>query len=65
MAFILYDEEEVLRSYIESERYEAARATAIQLLKTGKLTPQEIAVCVPDISLEEIEKIQKELLQTV
>ncbi len=59
--------------YIESERYEAAeeakkenaKETAIQMLKKGKLSIEEIAQYVPSLSVEEIEKIQQELLQNV
>ena len=36
----LYDEKEIMRSYIRAERYEAtldnARKTAIRLIKSGK-----------------------------
>lgn len=43
----LYNEEEVMRSYIKSERYEAeqnkAKKTAIHLLKLGKMSLEDIA----------------------
>ena len=43
----LYNEEEVMRSYIKSERYEAeqnkAKKTAIHLLKLGKMFLEDIA----------------------
>ncbi len=38
----LFDEEEVIRSYIKSERYEAeqdkAKKTAIRMIKAGKIS---------------------------
>lgn len=48
----LFDHEEVLRSYVESERYEAAEEaeiatkieTAKRFLKMGKLSVEEVAV---------------------
>ena len=69
----MYDEKEILLEYIESERYEAAteakkenaKETAIQMLKIGKLSVEEIAQCVSILSIEDVEKIQKELLQSV
>lgn len=43
----LFDKEEVMRSYIKSERYEAeqdkAKRTALHLLKLGKMSLEDIA----------------------
>lgn len=61
----MYDEKEILREYIESERYEAAKDTVIQMLKIGKLSVEEIVQYVPSFSVEEVEKIQRELLQNI
>lgn len=61
----MYDEKEILLEYIESERYEAAKETVIQMLKMGKLSNEEIVQCVPSLTLEEVERIQQELLQSV
>lgn len=69
----MYDEKEILLEYIESERYEAAteakkenaKETAIQMLKIGKLSVEEIVQCVPSLTLEDVERIQQELLQNV
>lgn len=73
----MYDEKEILLEYIESERYEAAqeaakeaaqeanKRTVIQMLKTGKLSVEEIVQYVPSLSVEDIEKIRHELLQDV
>lgn len=47
----LFDEEEIMKLYIKSERYEAAqesaRETAERLIKKGKMTLEDIAECVP------------------
>lgn len=67
----MYDEEEILLDYIRSEKYEAAKEgerkadkrTAIKMLKTGKLSVEEIVQYVPSLSVEDVEKIQQELLQ--
>lgn len=67
----MYDEKEILLEYIESERYEAqqegkketAKEAAIQMLKAGKLSVEEIVQYVPSLSVEDVEKIQQELLQ--
>ena len=64
----MYDEKEILREYIESEKYEAAQEadtrTAIQFLKEG-LSVEQIARCIPALSIDEVRKLQEELLQTV
>lgn len=39
----------------------ATRKTAEELLKTGKLSIEEIAACMPELSSEEIRGIQKTL----
>lgn len=66
MLMELYDEQEVLRSYVESEKYEVENATKIatarRLLKMGKLSVGEIAEG-SGLAVEEVEELQKELLQ--
>lgn len=69
----MYDEEEILLDYIRSEKYEAAKEgerkadqrTAIKMLKTGKLSVEEIVQYVPSLSVEDVEKMRQELLQSV
>ena len=60
MMMELYDEQEVLRSYVESERYEAENATKIEtakrLLKMGKLSIREIADG-SGLTVEEVEEL--------
>ena len=40
---ILYDEEEVMRSYVESERYDEKIEIAKRFLRMNKLSYEEIA----------------------
>jgi hypothetical protein len=65
----MYDEKEILISYIESEKYEAtqeaAKEAAMQLLRLGKLSVEEIAGCVPSLSVEEIRALQEKLVESV
>ena len=60
MLMELYDEQEVLRSYVESEKYEAENATKIatarRLLKMGKLSVKEIAEG-SGLTVEEVERL--------
>ena len=61
---VLYDEEEIMRSYVESERHEAKRdekiETARRLLQMQKLTNDDIAAG-SGLTIEEVEKLADEL----
>ncbi len=63
----LYDEEEVMRSYIKSERYEEAQKTtkdnARRLLKLGKIEINEISDCFPNLSDSDIKELEVEFMQ--
>lgn len=56
---VLYDNEEIMRSYIESEIYEANIKMAKRLLKMKKLSFEEIAVG-SGFSVEEVEELARE-----
>ncbi|MCM1181285.1 MAG: hypothetical protein NC347_13600 [Clostridium sp.] len=62
----LYDEEEVMRSYIKSERYEAeqnkAKKTAIHLLKLGKMSLEDIAEAT-ELPLDIIKELESQAVQ--
>ena len=70
MLMELYDQEEVMRSYLESERYEAAQEaenatkieTAKRLLRMGKLSIEEVAAG-SGLTVKEVEELAG--LQTV
>ncbi len=65
---VLYDEQEILRSYVESEvheaklegGYEANIKTAKRMLLKKKYSLEEIADCA-ELSLEVVEKLASEL----
>ena len=63
----LFDDEQIMKSFIRSERYEAAqenaRETAKKLIKKGKMTLDEIADCVPLLSLDELKELEAEVMQ--
>ena len=64
----LFDEEEIMRSYIRSERYEAAeenaRKTAIRLIKLGQNSLEDIAE-VTELPLDVIRELKDEAMQLV
>ncbi len=69
---VLYDEEEIMRSYIESEvhearleeRYEANIETAKRMLLKKKYSLEEIADCA-ELPLEVVKELEAELFQQI
>lgn len=69
----MYDEKEILLEYIESERYEAAqegekradKRTALQMVKAGRLSLDEIMQFFPSLTPDDVKELQEELLQSV
>ncbi len=65
----LFDEEKIMRTHIASEKKaaskETARKAAEQMLRLGKLSAEEIAGCFTELSVEDIQEIERGLLQTV
>ena len=59
----LFDEEQIMKSFIRSERHDADRETAERMIKMGKLSLDEIALCVPSLSLEELRELEAEVMQ--
>ena len=59
----LFDEEQIMKSFIRSERHDADRETAERLIKKGKMTLEDIAECVPSLSLEELRELEAEIMQ--
>lgn len=59
----LFDEEQIMKSFIRSERHDADRKTAERMIKKGKMTLEDIAECVPSLSLEELRELEAEIMQ--
>ena len=63
----LFDDEQIMKSFIRSERHEAvqesARETAKRMIKKGKMSLEEIADYVPALSLEELKELEAEVMQ--
>ncbi|NBH32922.1 hypothetical protein D3Z58_05030 [Clostridiaceae bacterium] len=63
----LFDDEQIMKSFIRSERYEAAqdkvKEKAILMLQKGKISIDEIQMFFPELSDDEIEEVKKEVMQ--
>lgn len=68
MMMELYDEQEILKSYVESERFDAENAakieTAKRLWNMGRLIIDEVAIA-SGLPKENILELQKEQLQQI
>ena len=56
----LFDEEQIMKSFIKSERHDADVETAKRLLKMGKLSFEEIASGT-GLTVEEVDKLNRRL----
>ena len=59
----LFDEEEILKSFIESEIHDEARETAERLIKDGELSLEKIARYIPSLSMDELRELEAEIMQ--
>ena len=59
----LFDEEEILKSFIESEIHDEARETAERMIKDGELSLEKIARYIPSLSMAELKELEAEIMQ--
>ena len=67
----LFDDEQILKAYTKDIKdstaketaRETARETAERMIKMGKLSLEEVATCVPSISIEELKEMEAEIMQ--
>ncbi len=59
----LFDSEQIMKSFIRSERHDADRETAERMIKDGELSLEKIARYVPALSMEELKEIEAEVMQ--
>jgi hypothetical protein len=64
----LFDEEEILKSYIESERYDAAKEqaekTARKLIRKNKMSREDIAD-ITGLTIDKIQQLEAEIMQPI
>ena len=65
----LFDEERIMQTYVANKEKEAvkenAKRTAERMLRTGKLTVEEIASCCPELSIEDVRQMKEKMMQAV
>lgn len=58
----LCDDEQVLKAYIKDVKENTAKETAERLIKKGKMSLEEIADCVPALSLDKLKELQAKIM---
>ena len=59
----LFDDEQIMKTYMKDIKRETLMENAKHMLKMGKLTIEEIPVCYPDLTMDDAKEIEKELMQ--
>ena len=59
----LFDEEQIMKSFIKSERADEARENARIMLKNGRISVEEIPSFFPKLTLEDAKEIEAEIMQ--
>lgn len=67
----LFDDEQIIRTYLKDAEstaaytaaYKADRETAERMIRKGKMSLEEISDYVPALSMEELKKIEQEIMQ--
>ena len=59
----LFDEEQIMKSFIKSERADEARENAKIMLKNGRISVEEIPSFFPKLTLEDAKEIEAEIMQ--
>lgn len=67
----LFDDEQILKAYAKDiedntakkTEKKTARETAKRMIKMGKLSLEEIRLCVPSLSFDELKELEAEVMQ--
>ena len=58
----LFDEEQIMKMYAKDIEKEVSIQTAERMIKMGKLSLEEVADCVPSLTLDELKEIESEVM---
>ena len=59
----LFDEEQIMRTYAKDMARETTKRNVITMLKKGRIAIEEIPSFFPELTLDDIEEIEKEVMQ--
>jgi hypothetical protein len=65
----LFDEEQIMELYVKDMQKQAAKETATKtarkLIANGIMPLEEVGECVPDLTMDELKKIEAEVMELV
>jgi hypothetical protein len=61
----LFDEEQIMKTYIQDHDKETATETAKRMIMKGRMSLDEIAEYVPNLTMDELREIETELTALV
>ena len=59
----LFDDEQIMRTYAKDMARETTKKNAITMLKKGRITVEEIPTFFPELTSDDVEEIEKEVMQ--
>ena len=59
----LFDDEQIMRTYAKDMARETTKRNAITMLKKGRISVEEIPSFFPELTSDDIEEIEKEVMQ--
>lgn len=61
----LYDEEYIMKAYTKDVAREAVKSAVENLIKSGKMSLEEIASCFTELSFDDVKAIEAEMKQPI
>lgn len=58
----LFDEEQIMKSFVRSEKYDLAKEKAALMLQKGKITAEEIREYFPELLESDIQELEAEFV---
>ncbi len=59
----LFDDEQIMRTYAKDMARETTKRNAITMLKKGRISVEEISTFFPELTSDDVEEIEKEVMQ--
>ena len=60
----LFDDEQIMRTYAKDMARETTKRNTVTMLKKGRISVEEISTFFPELTSDDIEEIEKEVMQS-
>ena len=61
----LFDDEQIMRTYARDMAKETTKRNAITMLKKGRILVEEVSDFFPELTSDDVEEIEKEVMHSV